>query len=121
VAREYAVCPAASIPDGSHIVLRAGSRELGVFNLGGEYFALPNACPHQSGPLCRGKVTGTVTADEASGWAPHWIKEGEIIVCPWHSREFDIRSGVCLADSGQHVPVYRARVSDGQVLVTLPR
>ena len=30
-------------------------RDIGVFNVKGEYFALPNRCPHPGGPLCRGK------------------------------------------------------------------
>src|SRR5262249_35022077 len=30
---------------------RAG-REIGIFNLDGEYFALANRCPHAGGPWC---------------------------------------------------------------------
>ena len=29
-------------------------RSIGVFNVGGEYFAIRNRCPHQGGPLCEG-------------------------------------------------------------------
>ncbi|MBJ7614398.1 MAG: nitrite reductase (NAD(P)H) small subunit [Candidatus Dormibacteraeota bacterium] len=119
--REVAVCGAASLPRGAHIVITVGTRELGVFNIEGEVFALPNACPHQNGPLCKGIVTGTLSSDAHSHWQPRWVSEGNVIVCPWHSREFDIRTGRCLADPGQRVPVYRGRISDDQVMLTLPR
>lgn len=49
---------------------------VGVFNLGGEYFAL-GECPHEEGPLAQGRV------------------EGSEVVCPWHSARFDIRTGRC--------------------------
>jgi nitrite reductase (NADH) small subunit len=34
-------------PEGSHRVVRVGRREIGVFNIGGELYGLPNVCPHQ--------------------------------------------------------------------------
>ncbi len=39
-------------------------REIGVFNIGGEYFALLNRCPHQGGALCKGTLIGLVTSHE---------------------------------------------------------
>jgi nitrite reductase/ring-hydroxylating ferredoxin subunit len=119
--REYAVCRSQDLPPGGSFLALTGGRELGVFNLGGEYFALPSVCPHQNGPLCRGRITGTIEADEASGWRRRWVKDGEIVVCPWHFREFDIRSGSCLANSRQRVPVYRGRVVEDYVVIMLPR
>ena len=29
-------------------------REIGVFNVHGEFYALRNRCPHQGGALCKG-------------------------------------------------------------------
>ena len=72
---------------------RVGGRQIGVFNIGGEYFALANTCFHQNGPLCRGTVGGTLVADAASGWRSEWRLDGEVIVCPWHSLEFEIKTG----------------------------
>ena len=43
----------------------------GVFNIGGRFYGLPNVCPHQTGPLCAGRVaTGTLVADGESDWKP---------------------------------------------------
>ena len=87
---EHTVCPADAIPPGSHEVFTVGARQIGVFNIGGEYFALANACFHQNGPLCCGTVSGTLVADEDTGWRSEWRLDGEVIVCPWHSLEFEI-------------------------------
>ena len=68
-----------------------GSIEIGVFNLGGEYFAQLNRCPHKSAPLCKGYQRGHFTAD-----APRQIRMSpakEVIMCPWHGWEFEIRTG----------------------------
>ena len=54
--REHVVVGAVSeFPEGSHRVVRVGRRQIGVFNIGGKFYGLPNVCPHQTGPLCEGK------------------------------------------------------------------
>ena len=52
----YVVANVADVPDGKHIVVEVRGREIGVFNVRGRFFALPNACFHQNGPLCRGAI-----------------------------------------------------------------
>ena len=64
---------------------------------GDEILAIGNECPHQGGNLCDG-----------------WI-EGEIVTCPLHGWEFDLRSGVCMTVPGERVPGYRVTVEDGAV------
>jgi 3-phenylpropionate/trans-cinnamate dioxygenase ferredoxin subunit len=59
----HVVAKAADIaPGGSKIVVVNG-REIGIFNVAGEFFALSNRCPHEAGPLCAGKITGIVLSD----------------------------------------------------------
>ena len=55
---EYPIGRLEDLPPGSHRVVRAGNRELGVFNIAGELHAIPNLCPHQRGPLCTGRSVG---------------------------------------------------------------
>ena len=40
--REYLVCEIDELPIGGRIVVRVRNREIGVFNVGGKYYALPN-------------------------------------------------------------------------------
>ena len=57
--RSTPIGPADAIPPGSHRVVEVNGRQIGVFNIDGEFYALPNACFHQNGPLCRGMLSGT--------------------------------------------------------------
>ncbi len=67
-----------------------GGRSVGVFNIGGEFFALINRCPHQAGPLCKGRLSGFLRAAEPGEYV--YSRAGEILRCPWHGWEFDVRT-----------------------------
>jgi nitrite reductase/ring-hydroxylating ferredoxin subunit len=43
--------------------------------------------------------------------------EGDIVTCPLHGWEFDLRSGTCMTIPGEKVPHYRASVEDGAIYV----
>ena len=46
--REYIIAKAADFPANSHRVVEVGRRKIGIFNLDGQFYALPNLCPHSS-------------------------------------------------------------------------
>ncbi len=117
---EHVVANVDEVPEGKHKVVQVGAREIGVFNVHGNYYALPNNCFHQNGPLCRGSISGTVEASEATGWKPTWGREGEVIICPWHTLEFDIKTGRCLADPRRRLPTYKVEVVGSEIKLTLP-
>src|SRR5438270_2116877 len=102
------VGPADAFPPGTRriVVPFRGRAGIGVFNVGGTYYALRNLCPHKAGPLCTGRVSGRVVAarpptmDDAG---LDLVREGEIIRCPWHLWEFDILTGYCLVDPKMRV------------------
>lgn len=107
------------LPAGTHRVVRAGNREIGVFNVRGEYHALPNLCPHQRGPLCEGRVSGTLGYGPHTGWKLAWIWEGEVVVCPWHSLEFNVVTGRCVALPEIRLRKFEVRVEEGRVHVVV--
>ncbi len=49
-----------------------------------------------------------------------YVREGQIARCPWHNWEFDITTGVNLADPQKRVRTYEVDVTDGQVYLTAP-
>lgn len=87
----YVVGTVSEIPPGERKIIQAGNRTIGVFNVGGAFYALRNTCPHQGAPLCKGHVTGTTLPSQPGEYI--WAKEGEILRCPWHGWEFDITNG----------------------------
>jgi nitrite reductase (NADH) small subunit len=119
---EIVVGKLADFPQGTHRVVRAGRREIGVFNIGGDLYALPNICPHQTGPLCEGRIaTGTLLANAETDWKPRWALEDEVIACPWHGLEYHVPTGQCLAYPEITLRRYPVSVRDGDIVVTIGR
>jgi nitrite reductase/ring-hydroxylating ferredoxin subunit len=87
----YIVASVDEIPPGERKIVEIAGRSIGVFNVHGEFYALRNRCPHQGGPLCTGPVGGFVSSSEPGEY--RLTRHGEILRCPWHGWEFDIRTG----------------------------
>lgn len=112
----YVVATVDELPPGTRKIVEVAGRQVGVFNVGGELFALRNRCPHQGGPLCEGRLAGRVEV-EAPGLEIHYSRAGEILRCPWHSWEYDIRTGQSWFDPGQvRVRAYEVAVEPGEAL-----
>ena len=111
---KYVVATVDEIPPGSRKVLEVAGRSIGVFNVHGEFYAIRNSCPHQGGPLCSGRLSGFLLADKPGEY--HYSRRGEILRCPWHGWEFDVKTGQSWFDP------LRTRVRSYQVSVaqTLP-
>jgi nitrite reductase/ring-hydroxylating ferredoxin subunit len=76
---------------GSHKIVEVSCRQVGVFNVNGEFFALLNRCPHGGAELCKGTVVGLVQPQGVGEYAI--ARKGEFIRCPFHGWEFEIRTG----------------------------
>jgi len=113
----HVVCAAAELPPGQRRVVRVAGRSIGIFNVGGRFFALHNGCPHRGGPLCEGRIGGTTLP--ADGHAFAYGREGRILRCAWHGWEFDITTGRALADPSVSARTYPLAVEDGNLVVTL--
>jgi 3-phenylpropionate/trans-cinnamate dioxygenase ferredoxin subunit len=79
------------IPPGQRKIVEVGGRSIGVFNVGGEFFAVLNRCPHQGGPLCTGNTLGFLRSAGVGEFV--YSRPGEVIRCPWHGWEYDLRTG----------------------------
>jgi nitrite reductase/ring-hydroxylating ferredoxin subunit len=89
--------PVAAVTSGKGVLASVDGRDVAVFRRGAELLAIGNDCPHQGGSLCDG-----------------WV-EGDIVVCPLHGWEFDMRTGACMTVPGESVPRYIATVEDRTV------
>ena len=70
--REIEVCPLAELPPGSvRIVHVEGFLSIGVYNCGGELYALEDRCSHDDGPLCEGDFDCEEQGrDLSASWRP---------------------------------------------------
>jgi len=102
---EIEVASAAEFPPGSSKIVRQGTLFVGVYNCGGELYAIEDRCSHDDGPLCEGD----------------WDADDGVVICPRHGANFDIRTGDALTlPAFQPVSTYRVHVADGQVRLELP-
>src|SRR6266542_265318 len=85
----YAVGTVGEIPPGTRKIVEVAGRSIGVFNVAGAFYAVRNRCPHQGGPLCQGQLSGIVVSPRPGEY--EYVREGEILRCPWHGWEFDIK------------------------------
>lgn len=79
------------IPPGGRKIVEVAGRSIGIFNIEGKFFAIRNQCPHAGGPLCQGVLSGFVRSSEPGDY--EYVRKGEIIRCPWHQWEFDVKTG----------------------------
>ena len=88
---KHVVGRVSEFPPGGRKIVELEGRSIGVFNVNGSFYALRNSCPHQAAPLCRGSVKGMTIAPEPGVY--EYVREGEILRCPWHGWEFDLTNG----------------------------
>jgi nitrite reductase (NADH) small subunit len=69
------IAAVADVPAGSAKQVAVNGRLLAVFNAGGKFYVLDDACSHRGGPLSEGVVQGTQ------------------VTCPWHGAKFDLTTG----------------------------
>ena len=106
---KHIVAKVSEIPVGEHKIVDVAGRSIGIFNVHGEFYAVRNSCPHQGGPLCEGKVSGFLTAKVPGEF--EYSRRGEILRCPWHGWEFDVKTGQSWFDPAKtRVRVYPVTV-----------
>jgi nitrite reductase/ring-hydroxylating ferredoxin subunit len=116
----YIVATVEEIPPGERMIVEVAGRSIGVFNLDGEFFALRNVCPHQGGPLCIGSLGGLVSSSAPGEYK--YSRSGEMLRCPWHGWEFDIRTGQSWFDPARvRVRRYEVAIEGGQPGATGPQ
>jgi nitrite reductase/ring-hydroxylating ferredoxin subunit len=115
----HVVAAVGDVPPGTRKQVSLDGRDIALFNLSGEFFALGDKCPHESGSLCAGKIIGLAEADEPGHY--RLMRDGEFVKCPWHGWEFDIRTGQSWCDPAHtRVRTYDAHVEQGETLVKGP-
>jgi 3-phenylpropionate/trans-cinnamate dioxygenase ferredoxin subunit len=71
------VCTVSDLPPGERKLVEWEDLEIGVFNCGGDLFAIEDRCSHDEGPLAEGEFDADTCTVE----------------CPRHGSLFDLRTG----------------------------
>lgn len=74
-------------------------KEIALFRVGEEIFAIDNECPHYGAQLCHGSL------------------HNNSVACPWHWWQFSLTDGKCLTVPGMDVKSYPVRVEGNEIQV----
>lgn len=90
-----------------------------LLRLGEEFFALADRCPHGGAKLSGGRISNTVESDGPGEYRV--CRQGEMLKCPWHGWEYDIRTGQSWSDpKSTRTRSFAAGTIDGAELVKGP-
>jgi len=95
------VAQASEVPPGGSCEVVAGERVVALFHTAEGWYALDGICPHQGGPLGKGRLTDC------------------LVTCPWHGWQFDVRSGQSQLSSGLRQPTLAVKIEGDGVYVDL--
>src|SRR5260221_9172223 len=111
---------AAELQEGIATVVRVSVREVELVRWRDEVFAVRNSCPHMQASFLSGPVHQGVLAGATLGRVELDLRDA-VIVCPWHTFEFNLRTGVCTSDGALRVKAYPTRVESGMIMIDLGR
>src|SRR5947209_9115482 len=94
---------ASEIPHGEMAIVDMDGQEVAIANLNGEFVAFQNECTHRGGPLGEG------------------ILMGDVVECPFHAGQFNIRTGeVVNAPPSESIATYALQVEGDDIKVEKP-
>ena len=98
------IAPVSELPNGERLFVEVGGREIVIFNIADQFFAIGDVCTHDDGPLGDGVI------------------EDHNIVCPRHGAQFDVRTGQAVQmPAVEDIPAYPVQVRAGNIFVGIPK
>jgi nitrite reductase/ring-hydroxylating ferredoxin subunit len=115
----YTVCKSEDIEKGQMRAVTVDGKSIVVARTQkGEVYALRNVCPHKGPALSDGSLDGTCFSDTAGEYQLE--NAGEVLKCPWHNWEFDIKTGCSIFDpENVRVKTFEVTEAEGKVLLKL--
>ncbi len=95
-----------TIPNGG-VCIKRGDEQIALFYFSrqDEWYAVQNECPHRRQmALSRGMVGS--------------LGEEPKVACPFHKKQFSLKSGECLSGGECALKTYRVKVEDGYVFIS---
>jgi len=87
--------------DGQGKVVEVKGKPIALFKLGEEIFAFDNTCRHDGGPLGEGSL------------------EGDVVTCPWHGWQYNIKTGANKTMPNMDVAKYEVKIENEKVLISV--
>lgn len=102
VGQRIAVGKVTDIPVGGSVVVTIHQKDIAIFNVNGEFYAIDDLCMHMGASLSGGHVE--------DGW----------VICPWHHWRFRLADGGCAHAPKVKTGSYPVHVVGDNVELELP-
>lgn len=96
------VCKISEIPEGEGKPFEINDSVIAIFNVGNEFFAIDDMCPHAGAALSPGHVDCVE----------------KTVTCPWHAWRFDITDGTWCDNRKLKVNSYELKVEDDTIFIS---
>lgn len=93
------VAKTSNLAPGEKMLVEYEDEDVGLFNIGGEFYAISDVCTHDDGPL----VEGTL--------------DGDCITCPRHGARFNVKTGEQTMPAISPVPLYEVKIEGEDILI----
>ncbi len=101
------VAQTTEIPVGKTMKVQVGDTDVLVANVGGNYYAIGDKCPHMHGDLSGGTL------------------DGEVVTCPNHGAKFNVTTGKAVGNPKMgffhpkvaDAPTYQVKVENQDILI----
>jgi nitrite reductase/ring-hydroxylating ferredoxin subunit len=97
------VASKSDVAPGEGAVVDINGRQIALFNVGGQFYALDNTCLHRGGPLGEGMCDATNLT----------------VQCPWHGWVYSLVDGVSTFNPGARVEKFEVVVDGDDVKIAL--
>ena len=101
MAKSVRVGQVSDLKPGECKVVEADGKQIGLFNVGGKFYAIDNTCKHRGGPLGEGEL------------------EGPVVTCPWHGWQYDVTSGACKTNPAVTQTAFPVQVQGSDLVVEI--
>ena len=89
------------LASGTGKAVEVNGKSIAIYNVAGTVYATDNTCLHQGGPLGEGML------------------EGDVVTCPWHMWQYNVRTGQNLEDSLLKLDTYPVQVDGDDIKVAI--
>ncbi len=87
------------VPPGTAKVVVVAGRPVALFNVNGTFYATDNTCLHRAGPIGEGFL------------------DGDVITCPMHGWQYDVKSGQSFMNPAAKLRTYVVVIEGDEVKV----
>jgi nitrite reductase (NADH) small subunit len=95
------VAETSDIEPGSGKVVTVKDKTIALFNVDGTFYAIDNTCVHRGGPLGEGDL------------------EGDLVSCPWHGWQYDVKTGISATNPSAKVTAYEVKKDGSSIMISV--